>query len=164
MYKGQLKGVPKEVVDKMLEHQAAQGNKRDVTVFEEYLQRDAINGGFRWSITPECYDFWEDVISKRKFDSFFKRYPKAYQYPKVMMVSRDNTLWFKRVVFMEKCNGYLAWFDVENLRDAEEATSTGFWKYAKDIEEPKQPKMVEVTFEEVAKALNIEPSLLRIKN
>jgi len=32
MYKGQIKDFPTEVVEKMLERQVDQGNKRDVTV------------------------------------------------------------------------------------------------------------------------------------
>lgn len=72
MYKGQLKGFPTEVVEKMLERQVQQGNERDVSVFE-----DDISSGFTWGKTIEGYEFWESVIRKENFDLFFKRYPRT---------------------------------------------------------------------------------------
>lgn len=74
MYKGQIKDFPKEVVEKMLEYQVAQGNPKDVSVFEEnkvdYLK------GFDWDYTKEGGTFWDNVIVNHDFELFFEKYPK----------------------------------------------------------------------------------------
>lgn len=76
MYKGQLKGFPKEVVEKMLERQVEQGNKRDVSVFEDNMCALKIDGGFNWEETAEDDYFWIDVICGKNFSLFFERYPQ----------------------------------------------------------------------------------------
>lgn len=73
-YKGQLKGFPQEVVERMLDCQVEQGNSRDVTVSEKD-KSDSIHG-FVWSWTKENGYFWNEVILEKKFQIFFKKYPK----------------------------------------------------------------------------------------
>jgi len=75
MYKGQIKDFPKEVVDKMLEYQVAQGNPKDVSVFE--INKIACINGFNWKETEEGGSFWDNVIINHNFESFFKEYPKS---------------------------------------------------------------------------------------
>ncbi len=76
-YKGQLKGFPKEVVEKMLERQVEQGNPRSVEVFERICASDT--SGFVWGKSPEGIMFWGSVIFDKNFDLFFKKYPKQKQ-------------------------------------------------------------------------------------
>ena len=76
MYNGSLAGYPTEIVDKMLERQFEQTGRKDVSVFEEGVSKMKVNGGFDWSRTPENHDFWFDVLMSKKFDVFYKRYPK----------------------------------------------------------------------------------------
>ena len=78
-YKGELEGFPQEVVERMLEHQVEQNNKRDVSVFEKYTDRCKGKGGFTWASTIEGREFWKDVISYAKFEVFFGKYPKEYK-------------------------------------------------------------------------------------
>ena len=66
-YKGELIGFPKRVVEWMLDNQEAQGNKRDVRVFEEDSAVGAEYGGFRWDDTQEGFDFCDDVINNENF-------------------------------------------------------------------------------------------------
>lgn len=73
-------------------------------------------------------------------------------YPRVMLVSNDNKEWHPRVVFMEKCNTYVAWINAETLKEAESETTAYGWEYAKEPEE-KEEEVVEMTMEEVCKAL-----------
>jgi hypothetical protein len=73
---GDLENFPIEVVEKMLEKQYKQVNKKDITVFQENNISDIQHGGFRWENTIEGYEFWNDVIYFKKFDRFFGRYPK----------------------------------------------------------------------------------------
>ena len=44
--KGSLVGFPKEVILWMLDNQEAQGNERNVEVFEKHIAADDIHGGF----------------------------------------------------------------------------------------------------------------------
>lgn len=74
--KGELEGFPKEVIARMLDCQEEQGNKRYVTVFEEYKFPFLEGGGFDWDKTKEKFKFWDEIIYNRNFDIFFKKYPK----------------------------------------------------------------------------------------
>ena len=74
-YKGELKGFPEAIVNRMLDCQEEQGNKRDVTVFEKDKCESKPYGGFNWEETVEEGNFWHRVIMERKFDLFFKLYP-----------------------------------------------------------------------------------------
>lgn len=73
-YKGQIKGFPKIIVERMLECQEAQGNKRDIAVFEESRLEDRLFGGFSWKRTSEGYAIWDEVISDKNFELFFEYY------------------------------------------------------------------------------------------
>ena len=143
MYKGQLEGFPQEIVEKMLEYQEKQGNKRDVSVFEK---NDC--SGFFWEESVEKYNFWHEVIEKRNFDLFFERYPKAESktYPKIMMVSEDGENWTERNIVFE-CMVYAT----------DEKPHPYYWRYAKEIE----PK-VTLTIEQIAEKFNLDPSQIKI--
>ena len=75
-YKGQLKGFPQEVVERMLACQVEQGNSRDITVFEKDVFAADNEKGFCWDETDEGDAFWNDVINHDDFEVFFKKYPK----------------------------------------------------------------------------------------
>ena len=83
--------------------------------------------------------------NERGYNAEIIELPEERAYPRVMFVSNDKITWGKRVVFIEKNGGFLAWGYVETLEEAEKSTSATFWKYAKEIEP------VEVTIEEIAK-------------
>ena len=67
-----------------------------------------------------------------------------------MMVSENKNQWFKRKVFMQKNNKFIAW----NFAKDEEAvllvTNTTAWKYAKEI-----PTKRIITLEQVATLMGI---------
>ena len=142
MYKGQLEGFPREIVERMLECQVEQGNEKDVSVFETILDADRYFGGFTWRDTIEGSNWWSKVIDDKNFDIFFLKYPKT-SYPKVMMVGYSYPLTLKRVVFMEKCGKFLTWDSADNLKDAENVISVIPWKYAEDIK-PENPQKQEL--------------------
>jgi len=163
MYKGQLEGFPQAVVEKMLEEQERQGNKRDVSVFERSQTADKSEGGFDWASAE--FEGWADVMYSSNFTDFFEKYPKKHTYPKVMMVSnspitKENT-GKKRVVFMEKRGKYLAWYTATTIEEAESEIESLTWNYAKDIEEPKQ-EVIEVTLEQIAEAFKVDVNNLKI--
>jgi len=74
-----MKDFPKEIIDKMLERQQAQGNKRDINVFKKDPTAPAYHGGFNWANTPEGSSFWGRVIEGKNFEAFFMEYPKEKQ-------------------------------------------------------------------------------------
>jgi len=90
MYKGGLTGFPKEIVEKMLEHQVKQGNKKDVTVFENDITSSSLNKGFNWSAASEGRTFWSDVVLNKKFKLFFDKYPKIEEDEDEMLFDLAN--------------------------------------------------------------------------
>lgn len=153
MYKGQLEGFPREIVERMLECQVEQGNPKDVAVFELYRCTGQRCRGFTWEDTSEGHDFWARILMDGKLDTFFKKYPKT-PYPKVMMVGDAYPLTRKRVVFMEKRGKFIAWTDAETLEDAETVLDIRAWKYAEDIkpENPQKQKLLNKAEELIQKA------------
>ena len=138
--------LPVEIQEKMLEHQVAQGNKKDPKVLIKSIMTDASGGGFYWWCTDEGYDFWAEIITNENISHFYTLYPKQ-NYPKVMMVSMypitKTNPGKPRVVFMEKCGKYIAWYGAKTIEEAETALGTTSWRYAKDIE-PENPKKQEL--------------------
>ena len=63
--------------------------------------------------------------------------PEENSFPRVMFVSNDECEWYKRVVFMKKCDRYLAWNKAKTIEESESAYGHTSWRYAKEIE-PKQ--------------------------
>ena len=95
-YEGEIKGFPKEVVDKMCAKQMMQGNPKDISVFENYKERGKAKGGFDWHITCEGNQWWEEVIANQNFKTFFERYPasetKTTTFPEKWVVKGEFTL------------------------------------------------------------------------
>ena len=51
-----------------------------------------------------------------------------------MLVSDDGDSWYKRVVFMKKCNRYLSWLKAETIEESEGVYEATAWRYAKEVE------------------------------
>ncbi len=73
---GQLERFPSEVIDRMLYEQVKQGNKENVSVFQDYIGAEKKHGGFMWHRSSAGGHFWYDVIILYNFDLFFEKYPK----------------------------------------------------------------------------------------
>ena len=110
--------------------------------------------GDYYGIIDGKFDVWcIDEITKAEIIEL----PEEKTYPQVMLVSSDKKQWVKRVVFMEKCGGFLAWAHEETLEKAEKKIDTMFWRYAKEIES------IEVTLEDIAKWKGITKEQIIIK-
>lgn len=72
---GELYGFPIEVVQAMVGKQVRQGNRADVSAFQDDRSLGG-NKGFCWDRTKEGAPFWEEVIDEMDFDIFFEKYPK----------------------------------------------------------------------------------------
>ena len=100
-------------------------NKADNDLFRYY---GLINNYFSGYSIEYCKSFNAEIIEL----------PEEKTYPRVMMVSFDSENWHKRVVFMKKCGRYLAWDNAETVEEAENQVNSVAWRFAKDIEEPKE--------------------------
>ena len=76
VYGGEIADFPVEIVERMLECQVEQGDKRDVSVFERNKIAGVDSKGFDWIKTKEGARFWIEVIAFKNFDTFFQKYPK----------------------------------------------------------------------------------------
>lgn len=152
MKKGELTGVPEEIVERMLDCQVAQGNLRSAKAFEGQLGASRGYGGFNWEETPEGETFWKQVLAQRDYDIFFAKYPKK-SFPRVMMVSTGPITELnpgkQRVVFMKKNNSYIAWQNATTLEEAEETISTAAWPYAVELPKPEESKPVSISIEHI---------------
>ena len=164
MYKGQLKGFPKEVVEKMLDEQEAQGNKRSIRVFEEYVNSSRGWKGFDWLDTEAGIPFWEEVITNRNFTLFFERYPKQQMFKrgdKILVWNTDEECAHERIALTYiECAYYpvicVATEDEYNFINGK-TFNTVKYRHWKPI-----PQVTEITMEEVAKALGKEVGTFKI--
>ena len=74
------KDLPREVQEKMLDNQVAQGNKRSPEAFKKNIDSGGWSG-FLWSRSPEGHRFWSKIIQADKvtpktLEDFYKLYPK----------------------------------------------------------------------------------------
>lgn len=72
--KNKFSEIPKELLILMCSEQVLQDNKYDPIVFLHNLATDKKQGGFNWSQSVLGYNFWEKVISRRKFEYALKLY------------------------------------------------------------------------------------------
>ena len=134
--------------------------KKVIEYFKKYCDTYEFEGtdiDYYYGIINGEFDVWEiDKVIENNAEII--ELPEEKIYPRVMLVSDDNINWDnQRVVFMEKCGGFLAWFKAETLDDAENAIDTLFWKYAKEIEP------IEVTLEEIAKWKGVNVGQITVK-
>ena len=80
-------------------------------------------------------------------------------FPRVMLVSNGGIVWNKRVVFMKKCDRFLAWNKAETIEGSESIYETTSWNYAKELQEK-----VELTKYEIAEKFGISIDQLVIKD
>ena len=72
--KGEIKNFPIEVVQRMVDYQVLQGNKADVSVFQDNMYAPHWGGGFDWDETKEGHAFWERIIENSEFYPFFEQF------------------------------------------------------------------------------------------
>lgn len=167
-----IKGFPIEVVQKMLEYQVKQGNEEDVKVFQSDPHAGKFSGGFNWSDTIEKSFFWGDVISLKKFDVFFDKYPKnhyVYIYQDGTKNSRDiiETLISRggknggRV----SCDGYKAYYYIQPTTKLIKCATYDLEPWLKTFytEIDVESSIKEYTMQEIADKLGINVNELRIK-
>lgn len=96
-----------------------------------------------------------------KYNAEIIELPEENSFPRVMLVSDDGDSWYKRVVFMQKCDRFLAWNNAETIEKAELKYRVASWRYAKEVE-PKQHTItlsdINSKMDDIKKLFGIEES------
>ena len=127
----------KEHGKKVIEYWESKGV--DTTYFVGVCTKESFLGSetrFYGVIDGKFGNYTEEDVSY--YNAEIIELPEEKTYPRVMMVSFDSENWHKRVVFMKKCGRYLAWDNAETVEEAENQVNSVAWRFAKDIEEPKE--------------------------
>lgn len=171
---GDLENFPIEVVKKMLEYQYKQNNIIDIKVFIPNCGAEKHFNGFRWADTIEGHDFWYEVIHNKKFDVFFKRYPKS----KEVYIYGDAKNGKNVIKELESRGGINKWDycgnanmlyfidPITNYISGACKTEETFQNLIKTIYTEISPgdyTTVELTMQEIAEKLGIDVEQLRIK-
>ena len=145
--------------NKVIEVLNEEHGKKVIEFWKQYCGTGGLDGtgiGYYYGIINGEFNIWE-LYKIRENNAEIIELPEERAYPRVMLVSVDETTWYKRVVFMGKNGGFLAWMDAETLKEAENEVNSIFWKYAKEIEP------IEVTLEEIANWKGVSPEQIKIK-
>ena len=78
-------------------------------------------------------------------------------FPRVMLVSNGEIVWYKRGVFMKKCDRFLAWNKAETIEESESVYEVIPWRYAKEL-----PEKVELTKAEIAEKFGVPFDYIKI--
>ena len=78
-------------------------------------------------------------------------------FPRVMLVSYDGEVWYKRVVFMKKCNMFLSWDNAETIESAEWTYRVATWRYAKEL-----PNEIIISKSEIAEKFGVPFDYIKI--
>lgn len=177
---GEIANFPIEVVQKMIEEQVEQGNKADVTVFQEDNFADTYGGGFSWCDAKDGDDFWCEIISKENFNLFFDRYPNEVTLSHLVYVKQNGTIKGEDIIELLKSYGGTNYDNLDgkspnslyylnpiskNIEWVHRDFSSVPQMLALGYSEVKvESKLVEITMEEIAEKFGVDVSLLRIKN
>lgn len=171
---GDLENFPIEVVEKMLQNQYKQGNKMDISIFQKRKDAYTQIGGFLWKDTIEGHGFWYSVINEKKFDMFFKYYPKLSNNVYIHGNKDNGEEVIKELQKKGGTNRYdyagsanaLYFIDpVTNYIEMASKIDNALQNLLKThyIEITPSKKMIELTMEEIAEKLGVDAELLRIK-
>lgn len=69
-FKGQIDGLPDFIGEELMNQQELQGNKRDISVFENDIRAEMSEGGFDWDKTAQKCEFWVRVLLKEDINLF----------------------------------------------------------------------------------------------
>ena len=89
-----------------------------------------------YGVIDGCFDCYSEKEAAENNAEIIEL-PEEKQFPRVMLVSNVGNEWHKRVVFMKKCDRYLAWNKAETIEESESICGQTPWRYAKEVH-PKQ--------------------------
>lgn len=90
-----------------------------------------------YGVIDNCFDVYSERQAAENGAEIIELPKEENPFPRVMLVSNDECEWYKRVVFMKKCDRFLAWDKAETIEESESVYGHTSWRYAKEVE-PKQ--------------------------
>ena len=69
-FKGQIDWLPDFIGEELLNQQEYQGNKRDISFFEEDIATCKDEGALEWKDTSQKYNFWDRVLLEKDINLF----------------------------------------------------------------------------------------------
>ena len=69
-FKGQIDWLPDFIGEELMNQQELQGNKRDISFFENDIRAEMSEGGFDWDKTAQKREFWVRVLLKEDINLF----------------------------------------------------------------------------------------------
>ncbi len=97
-----------------------------------------------YGVIDGCFDCYSEIQAAENNAEIIEL-PEENSFPRVMLVSDDGDDWYKRVVFMQKCDRFLAWNNAETIENAECTYRVASWRYAKEVE----PKEFTITLSDI---------------
>ena len=86
-----------------------------------------------YGVIDGCFDCYSEREAA-EYGAEIIELPEENSFPRVMLVSNDGDAWYKRVVFMKRCNRYLSWLKAETIEESEGVYEATAWRYAKEVE------------------------------
>ena len=92
-FKGKIAWLPDFIGEELMNQQELQGNKRDISVFEEDVIAGKNEGGFEWKDTSQNYNFWDRVLLKKDINLFL-----AWFQPELEVFDDENEKHIAQVI------------------------------------------------------------------
>lgn len=128
--------LPLYIIDKMLDYQVKQGNKLDISVFENEPSSNKADGGFDWKDTEEGWEYWEDLLSKSR--RWRWGFYKMAEDNDVIIVEdtcvNAKDLDFKDITLKNNCTNFIDDVKEVNYTSSTEAIKNEFSNLIKDCE------------------------------
>jgi len=105
----------------------------DTRGYTGYLNRSDRSTHRFYGVVNGSFDSYGKA-SLIKYNAEIIELPEENSFPRVMLVSDDGDSWYKRVVFMKRCNRYLSWLKAETIEESEGVYEATAWRYAKEVE------------------------------
>lgn len=90
-----------------------------------------------YGVIDGCFECYTERQAAENNAEIIELPKEENSFPRVMLVSNDECKWHKRVVFMKKCDRYLAWNKAETIEKSESIYGQTAWRYAKEVQ-PRQ--------------------------
>ena len=87
-----------------------------------------------YGVINDMFDCYTIELARKHNAEIIELPKEENSFPRVMLVSIDGYEWYKRVVFMKKCDMFLSWDNAETIESAEWTCRVAAWRYAKEVE------------------------------
>ena len=100
-FEEQIYWLPDFIGEELMKQQEYQGNKRDISVFEEDVSAGESDGGFEWKDTSQGNIFWDRVLLGKDINLFL-----AWFKPELEVFDDENEKYLAQVIGYNKNEKY----------------------------------------------------------